>query len=118
MKLALIELLTERYKSIHMIDLSHIEDDEVRYHTLMDVIFSFKWCRTVDPGVHFGFYYLSFRSEEITERFKAMFEWLRDYLHDQLVYFNRKGIVRLRDEKKPQTLSSPSWRDWNFTRSF
>lgn len=100
LKLALIELLTEKYDSFDMIDLSHIEDDEMRYHALMDVVFSFKWSRTVDPGVHFGFYYLSFRSEDIAKRLKVMFKWFRDYLHEQLVYFNRKGIVRVRDEKK------------------
>ena len=46
----------------------------------MDTLFSFEWSRTVDPGVHFGFYYLSFRSEAIQERFKEMFRALREHL--------------------------------------
>jgi AcrR family transcriptional regulator len=100
MKLELINLLIEKYKSPDMIVLDHIKDDENRFHALMDILFSYDWSRTVDPGIHFGFYYLSFRNEEIRKSFKRMFVWLRDYIQDQLVYFNSKNIINITDEKK------------------
>ncbi len=104
MKLELIDLLIEKYKSPGMINLGHIEDDEDQFHALIDVLFSYDWSRTVDPGIHFGFYYLSFRNKEIQKRFKRMFVWLRDYIQEQLVYFNRKGIINIEDEQQAADL--------------
>ncbi len=104
MKLELIDLLIEKYKSPDMIDLNHIEDDEDRFHALIDILFSFDWSRTVNPGIHFGFYYLSFRNKEIQKRFKRMFVWLRDYIQEQLVYFNSKDIINIKDEKQAADL--------------
>ena len=104
MKLELIDLLIEKYKSPGMINLGHIEDDEDQFHALIDVLFSYDWSRTVDPGIHFGFYYLSFRNKEIQKRFKRMFVWLRDYIQEQLLYFNRKGIINIEDEQQAADL--------------
>ena len=104
MKLELIDLLIEKYKSPDMIDLNHIEDDEDRFHALIDILFSFDWSRTVNPGIHFGFYYLSFRNKEIQKRFKRMFVWLRDYIQEQLVYFNSKDIIHIKDERQAADL--------------
>jgi len=104
MKLELINLLIEKYKSPDMITLDHIKDDEDRFHALIDILFSYDWSRTVDPGIHFGFYYLSFRNKEIKKSFKRMFVWLRDYIQDQLVYFNSKKIINITDERKAADL--------------
>ena len=100
MKLELVDLLIEKYKSPDMIDFDHIEDDEERFDALMNMLFSFQWSRTVDPSVHFGFYYLSLRNEKILERFRVMFKWLRDYLAEQLADFNAKGVIRVQDATK------------------
>jgi hypothetical protein len=54
----------------------------------------------VDPGVHFGFYYLSFRSETIQARFKEMFKALRDHLKNQMAYFSSKGVIKVQDPEK------------------
>ncbi len=100
MKLELVDLLIEKYKSPDMINFDHIEDDEERFDALMTMLFSFQWSRTVDPSVHFGFYYLSLRNEKILERFRVMFKWLRDYLAEQLADFNAKGVIRVQDATK------------------
>jgi AcrR family transcriptional regulator len=104
MKLELINLLIEKYKSPDMINLDHIKNSEERFHTLMDTLFSYDWSRTVDPGIHFAFYYLSFRNKEIKNSFKQMFVWLRNYIQDQLAWFNAQGIIRITDEKKAADL--------------
>ncbi|BBO85236.1 TetR/AcrR family transcriptional regulator [Desulfosarcina ovata] len=100
MKLELVDLLIEKYESPAMLDFDHIEDDDAHFTALMDVIFSLKWSRTVEPSVHFGFYYLSLRNEEIMDRFKVMFKWLRDYLSRKLDYFNSQGVVRVEDANR------------------
>jgi len=100
LKLELVDLLIEKYESPEMIDFDHIEDPRQRFEALMDMLFSFKWSRTVDPSVHFAFYYLSLRNEKILERFRVMFSWLRDYLSEQLLYFNAEGIIQVRDAVK------------------
>ena len=100
LKLELVDLLIEKYESPAMIDFDHIEDDEERFHALISMLFSFKWSRTVDPSVHFGFYYLSLRNEKILERFRVMFKWLRDYLAEQLTDFNNKGVIQVKDATK------------------
>lgn len=100
LKLELVDLLIEKYESPDMINFDHIEDDEERFDALISMLFSFKWSRTVDPSVHFGFYYLSLRNEQIMERFQVMFKWLRDYLADRLSEFNAKGVIRVQDATK------------------
>jgi AcrR family transcriptional regulator len=100
MKVELVDLLVEKFEAAELLNFGHFESDEDRFNALMDTIFSFEWSRTVDPGVHFGFYYLSFRSDAIKERFKHMFVRFRDYIQIQLVYFNSKGIININDEKK------------------
>ena len=47
--------------------------------------------------MHFAFYYLSLRHEQIMDRFKVMFKWLRDYLSHNLSVFNAQGVVRVND---------------------
>ena len=100
MKLELVDLLIEKFESPEFLTFDHIDNDEERFNALMETLFSFAWSRTVDPGVHFGFYYLSFRSDAIKERFKRMFAQFRSYLQEQLRYFNDKGIINVSDEKK------------------
>lgn len=99
MKLELVELLIEKYEAPEFLDFDHIENDEERFKTLMETLFSFEWSRTVDPGVHFGFYYLSSRNSDIKDRFKRMYGRFRKYLEKQLDDFNTKGIINVRDSK-------------------
>lgn len=96
----LIELMIDKFKSVHLLQFDHIKDDEERFNALIDMIFSYQWSRTVDPGIHFGFYYQSFRDERTRERLKKMFTWLKAFLHEQLISFNKKGIIEVRDEEK------------------
>jgi AcrR family transcriptional regulator len=96
----LIELMIDKFKSVHLLKFEHIKDDEERFVALIDTIFSYQWSRTVDPGVHFGFYYQSFRDEKTLTRFRKMFSWLKGFLCDQLIFFNSKGIIRVVDEEK------------------
>ncbi|WP_320039824.1 TetR family transcriptional regulator [uncultured Desulfobacter sp.] len=96
----LIDLLISKYKAEHMLNFDTIADSTHRFDALMDLIFSFKWNRTVDPGVHFGFYYKSFRDEGIRKALKDMFQWFRDYLHDAFIVFNKEGVIRVTEERK------------------
>lgn len=96
----LVQLMIEKFKSVHLLDFEHIEDPRQRYHALLDLIFSLNWSRTVDPGVHFGFYYQSFRDQRTLEHLRSMFAWLRDYLEEQLVIFNAHGIITVRDPRR------------------
>ena len=100
LRLALIELMISKFKSRHLLNFDHIEDDAERFTALIDMIFSYEWSRTVDPGVHFGFYYQSFRDSKVSSLFRDMFRWLRDYLYEEFVVFNRKGIIQVTDELK------------------
>lgn len=100
LKLALIELMISKFKATHMINFDHIENEEERFVVLFDLLFSYEWSRTVDPGVHFGFYYLSYRHDHVADLFRGMFRWLRDYLYDQFVLFNKSGVINVKDELK------------------
>ena len=100
LRLALIELLISKYKSSHLLKFDQLEDHSERFTALIDMIFSYEWSRTVDPGVHFGFYYQSFRNNNISELFQEMFRWLRDYLYEEFVVYNREGIIQVNDELK------------------
>jgi AcrR family transcriptional regulator len=100
MKLELVDLMIEKFEAPEFLTFDHIEDDEDRFQALMDTLFSFEWSRTVNPGVHFGFYYLSYRSDPIKERFREMYARFRGYIQEQLVFFRDKGIIDVKDEKQ------------------
>lgn len=100
LRLALIELMISKFKSTHLIKFDQIEDNSERFSALIDMIFSYEWSRTVDPGVHFGFYYQSFRDDNVSTLFRDMFRWLRDYLYEEFVVFNQAGIIQVSDELK------------------
>ena len=100
LRLALIEMMIAKFKSQHLLAFDQIEDPAERFTALINMIFSYKWSRTVDPGVHFGFYYQSFRDANVAILFREMFQWLRNYLYDEFIIFNRQGIIRVNDERK------------------
>ena len=100
MTLELVELLIEKYLEPGFLQFNHITDLEQRFYALIDTIFSFEWSRTINPGLHFGFYYLSFRNPAIHERYKAMIKQFRDYLIGELELFRKKGILKINDVKK------------------
>ncbi len=100
MTVELVELLIEKYEAPDFLQFDHIKDPEKKFNKLMDTIFSFEWSRTIDPGVHFGFYYLSFRSPEIKSRFKRMIARFRDYLVEQLNQFKENGVIHVEDVGK------------------
>ncbi len=100
LRLSLIELMIAKFKSQHLLKFTHQGDDAEQFSALIDMIFSYKWSRTVDPGVHFGFYYQSFRDAKVALLFREMFQWLRNYLHDQFILFNKAGVIDVIDEMK------------------
>lgn len=95
----LVQLMIEKFKSVHLLEFEHIANHEERYAALLDLIFSLQWSRTVDPGVHFGFYYQSFRDERTLGHLRGMFAWLRDYIEDQLQIFAANGIIQVNDTR-------------------
>ncbi|MCP3891075.1 MAG: TetR/AcrR family transcriptional regulator [Desulfobulbaceae bacterium] len=100
LRLGLIELTISKFKASHLLKFDHIEDHSLRFTTLIDTIFSYEWSRTVDPGVHFGFYYQSFRDASVSNLFREMFQWFRDYLYEEFIIYNREGIIQVNDELK------------------
>ena len=99
MTVELVDLLIEKYEASEFLDFSHIPDLKERFQALMDTIFSLEWSRTVNPGVHFGFYYLSFRHPVIRERFTEMFKRFREYLVRELKIYRDAEIIQTTDLK-------------------
>jgi AcrR family transcriptional regulator len=97
MTVELVDLLIDKYMATEFLDFSHIRDLNQRFQALMDTIFSLEWSRTVDPSVHFGFYYLSFRNPEIRKRFTEMFKRFKSYLIRELTILRDAGIIRAPD---------------------
>ncbi|MEA3230893.1 MAG: TetR/AcrR family transcriptional regulator [Thermodesulfobacteriota bacterium] len=94
MTAALADFLIEKYEAPEFLRFDHIKDMEQRFHALMDTIFSFEWSRTIDPGVHFCFYYLSFRNPDIHKRYEYIIRRFRDYLIEEFEGYRQKGIVK------------------------
>jgi AcrR family transcriptional regulator len=89
----LADLLIEKYQAPEFLKFDHIQDLEERFQIMIDTIFSFEWSRTIDPGLHFGFYYLSFRNAKIRNAYEKMLQRFRDYLVRELEFYCQKGIV-------------------------
>ncbi len=96
----LAQSLVEKYEAPELLQFDHIQDLEQRFHALIDTIFSFEWSRTIDPGVHFGFYYMSFRNQKIRRHYEAMIIRFRDYLSRELEVYKKAGIVGVEDTRK------------------
>lgn len=97
MTLELVKALIDRYEAPEYLQFDHIEDPRERFRAFMDTLFSLEWSRTVDAGVHFGFYYLSFRNPAVRGRFEEMIKRFRDHLEDELEHFKDAGIVQVDD---------------------
>ncbi len=104
MTLELVDALIDRYEAPEFFQLDHIDNPRDRFQALMDMLFSFEWSRTVNPGVHFGFYYLSFRKPVVRERFEGMVKRLRDHLIREFTEFRELGIVKAADLKRAADL--------------
>ena len=100
MTIELVDLLIEKYEAPEFLQFDHIQDLEQRFQALIDTIFSFEWSRTIDPGIHFGFYYLSFRNPKIRERYEAMIQRFRNYLIRELDVYQKEGIVKVENLKQ------------------
>jgi AcrR family transcriptional regulator len=99
MTIELVDLLIEKYEAPEFLQFDHIDDLEHRFQALIDTVFSFEWSRTIDPGLHFGFYYLSFRNPKIRKAYEAMIQRFRDYLERELSFYQQAGIVKTNDAK-------------------
>ena len=95
----LADFLIEKYEAPQFLKFDHIQDPETRFQALIDTIFSFEWSRTIDPGLHFGFYYLSFRNAKIRKAYEKMLRRFRDYLVRELEFYVQKGIVRVKNAR-------------------
>jgi AcrR family transcriptional regulator len=100
MTVELVDFLIEKYEAPEFLQFDHIQDVQRRFNALMDTIFSVEWSRTIDPGVHFGFYYLSLRNPKIKQRFETMFKRFRNYLVAEFEFYRQAGIVKATDLKK------------------
>lgn len=99
MTIELVDLLIEKYEAPEFLQYEHIQDLEQRFQALIDTVFSFEWSRTIDPGLHFGFYYLSFRNPKIRNAYESMIQRFRDYLVKELEFYQQAGIVKTNDAK-------------------
>jgi AcrR family transcriptional regulator len=100
MAVELVDLLIDKYLAPEFLRFEPNLGAEERLEALLDTVFSLEWSRTVDPGVHFGFYYLSFRNPTIRRRFEDMFRRFRDYLAGQLCEFKKEGLVKVADTRQ------------------
>ena len=99
MTIELVKMLIDRYEAPEYLEFDHIADPHKRFQAFIDTLFSFEWSRTVDPGVHFGFYYLSFRNPAVRNRFEEMLKRFREKLIKELEQFRELGIVKANELK-------------------
>ena len=99
MTIELVDLLIEKYEAPEFLQFDHIDNLEQRFQAMIDTVFSFEWSRTIDPGLHFGFYYLSFRNPKIRKAYETMIQRFRDYLIKELAFYQQAGIVKTNDAK-------------------
>jgi AcrR family transcriptional regulator len=95
----LADLLIEKYEAPGFLKFDHIQDLEQRFQLMIETIFSFEWSRTIDPGLHFGFCYLSFRNAKIRKAYEKMLKHFRDYLVHELEFYRQEGIVKVNNAK-------------------
>ena len=91
--LGLIDYNLERYEGMYNIEGGKINSKE-KLKELIDNLFSKKWNRLFDDGLYYSCYALTYRNQQIKEKYKSLHDSLRTMLKKALDEAEKNGIIR------------------------
>lgn len=91
--LGLIDYNLESYEGMYNIEGGKINSKE-KLKELIDNLFSKKWNRLFDDGVYYSCYALTYRNQQIKEKYKSLHDSLRTMLKKGLDEAEKNGIIR------------------------
>ena len=108
MVLELIELIIERYEQTVVPRLKEIRDPRKRLEAFLSEIFGLSWKRLFglpsskppNDEAFYAFYYLTFRNEAISKRFKEMYLMMRETFAREIKACAEEGGFEIKDPDK------------------
>jgi AcrR family transcriptional regulator len=105
MVIELIELIIQRYEQTIVPRLKEIEDPKKRLEAFLNEIFSLPWKRLFglpsskppNDEAFYAFYYLTFRNEAISKRFKEMYLSMRETFAREIKAFAEEAGLEIKE---------------------
>ncbi len=97
MVLGLIDYIIDTYSVQIIPDFSGTTDPAERWDDVLDVVSRIQWDRIMNNTVYYSCYTLSFRYEEIRQRFRSFYKGLVNTLAYEVEHANRAGIIQVED---------------------
>ena len=94
---SLVDYIALRYEETFLPTLNDIEDPKQRLALLLEEMFSLAWYMLVDNSAFYACYYLSFRSQNVKDRFQGMYLRLREVLVQEIRRFRGEDRLSTRD---------------------
>lgn len=104
MVLGLIEYIIETYSSHILPDFSSVSDPQERWDDLVDVISRLQWGTFVNQIVFYSAYTLSFRIQEIKDKFTELYRRVQEQLEAEIIHARDAGIIQVQDVRQAARL--------------
>lgn len=100
MVLGLIDYIIDTYSVQIIPDFSGTTDPAERWEDVLDVVSRIQWDRIMNNTVYYSCYTLSFRNEEIRQRFRSFYKGLVNTLAYEVEHASKAGIIRVKNSSE------------------
>lgn len=104
MIVALVEFMAESYEKGFAEMVSGITDPKMRFEGCLDILLGEEWDRIVNPTVFYSCYYLSLLNPKIRDRYRMMYERIKEVIVEELKNSAQLGVVKIEDPEKAAVL--------------
>ncbi|MEM6764291.1 MAG: TetR/AcrR family transcriptional regulator [Bacteroidota bacterium] len=100
MVIELVESILSTYRTGIFPSLQSIEDPEERFDQLLNYTFGTDWNGVIDDSVFFDSFALSLRNNDISRRFKKVYNELREAMLSELKHALSHNVIDIKDPEK------------------
>lgn len=116
MIIGLIEYIIQTYSSHILPDFSKVEDPRERWEDVVDVLSHLQWDTFLNQTVFYSAYTLSFRSQEIQQKFAELYQKVLARLEEEIIHARDAGIIQVQDASQAARLMLTLMEGANFCR--
>ncbi|MEL6191473.1 MAG: TetR/AcrR family transcriptional regulator [Bacteroidota bacterium] len=100
MVIELVESILSTYRTGIFPSLQNIDDPAERFDQLLNYTFGTDWNGVIDDSVFFDSFALSLRNQDISHRFKKVYNELREAMLSELKHALAHNVIKIEDPEK------------------
>jgi AcrR family transcriptional regulator len=104
MIIAVVDFMADSYEKGFYDMVSRIDDPKKRFEGCLDILLGEEWDRIVNPTVFYSCYYLSLLNERIRNRYRMMYDRVKEVIVKELKSSTEQGVLRIEDPEKAAVL--------------